>query len=276
MKIIYIVIILCSLILTDCAAHSVKNDRGAAIVTTILNLSDLVEEYREELNRWPISMDELKIYSSGNDSLKMLYESLSDEFKIAFSSNSIDSLQIHFSSRYRNSPPLTFWLKSRSAKNIISNDTKDKPSKVDNDSLQTEYDPYKRDLLSSILINNENKINTNLEVNAFIVPNAFKVYVIYGDSSREIPNNTSRVIREWAVNVMRIPNYNDSLFVKEYLFYEKGVPYWLPVQKGLMKILSTEVKKGLRIDLYITLVGATSSDLVFTVNEMGLPFTPKQ
>jgi len=144
---------------------------------------------------------------------------------------------------------------------------------------QEQFDPYPRDSLSGIFGRNADLIFPNLEMHAFRFPFACKAYVIYGDSSRPIPVAAKATIKEWATKVMRMDEstYNESIFTKEYLFYERGKAYWLPVQQGVQRIFaSPKIVKGLGIDIFITIIGATSSELVATVNEIATPFPIKE
>ncbi len=142
---------------------------------------------------------------------------------------------------------------------------------------QSQYDPYPRDLLFNVFSNYRTKIDSTKDINIITRPYAFKVYVSFGDSSRPVTAITKRIIKDWAIKVLRFSEseYEEDVFTKEYLFYENEKAYWLPVQKGLLTLFSNNVKKDLEIDLFITVVGSSKSQLVLTVNEVGLPFPVK-
>lgn len=83
---------------------------------------------------------------------------------------------------------------------------------------------------------------------------------------RTISADVKRVIRFWAKSVLRNEKV-DTLFTHEMLFYEDNMPYWIPIQKTLRPFFEEELRKNENVVIYITVIGAERSHIVFTVNE---------
>jgi hypothetical protein len=94
----------------------------------------------------------------------------------------------------------------------------------------------------------------------------YRIAVQYGDSIKPTDPEVERLIEKWFTTSLR-QKYPDSLFASEMLFYENDVPYWIPVQQHLVNFFTEEVTPGDRVEIYVTLLGATKKKLVLTLNE---------
>ncbi len=94
----------------------------------------------------------------------------------------------------------------------------------------------------------------------------YRIAVQYGDSINPTGPEVERLIEKWFTSGLK-QRYPDSLFSSEMLFLENDVPYWVPVQQHLVNFFTEEVARGDRVEIYVTLLGATKKKLVLTLNE---------
>jgi len=141
---------------------------------------------------------------------------------------------------------------------------------------------YKPRTLDQIIKLNATKVLDNPDVlmtfsdgsTAVLTNDSFpsKVRVTYTGRSRSISLKRKELINDWLATTYG-PNREKyvKLFDTEFLFTEKFVEYWLPIQSQLILPLKEEVKKGEDVILYLAWVGARKEsdkiDWVFVVNE---------
>ncbi len=96
----------------------------------------------------------------------------------------------------------------------------------------------------------------------------FKYTVIgtYTGQQRKAVTTTKDLIRHW-VKTLGQPKEYESLFDHEVEIESGGKKYWLPIQNPMVQSFSSEVRKGGSVKLYIMLLGASKSRLVFAINE---------
>lgn len=81
-----------------------------------------------------------------------------------------------------------------------------------------------------------------------------KTRVTYTGEKRPAGHYTKSFIKIW-VSTRNVPAPVSDMFVEEYLFKEKGVEYWLPVQSNVAPSLSAELKPGDEVIIYYFYLG---------------------
>ncbi len=93
----------------------------------------------------------------------------------------------------------------------------------------------------------------------------------YEDSIRPTPEARLQLIAHW-VKAVHLPPQVPQTFVTQVLFREDTLDVWLPVQTALIPAFRDELRRGDRVSLWVSYVGAerppraTAIDWVFVVN----------
>lgn len=131
---------------------------------------------------------------------------------------------------------------------------------------QFNFGQYRPATLDSLTKRHQGLMSKKNDLNLAKINPHYRVTVLYGDSIRPTELNTERLIKKWFKSVLR-QDYLDGLFSKEMLFFENDTTYWIPVEQSLIEYFEEEVSPGDRVEIYMTLIGATKKRLVLTLNE---------
>jgi len=88
--------------------------------------------------------------------------------------------------------------------------------------------------------------------------------VVYSGEFRELPEDSRRLIRAWSES-MTVEGIADA-FKREVKVREGGVDYWLPVQEVLVPAMTSELRQGEEIELFVIYVGQVDGRHLFLVN----------
>lgn len=133
-------------------------------------------------------------------------------------------------------------------------------------SAQFNFARYKLLTLDSLTKRHKSLLSRKAEGALSRVKYQYRIAVQYGDSLKSTDTEVEGLIKKWFATSLK-QAYPDSLFCQEMLFFENDVPYWIPVQRPLVNFFTEEVSRGDRVEVYITLLGATKKKLVLTLNE---------
>jgi hypothetical protein len=148
---------------------------------------------------------------------------------------------------------------------------------------QDPWEKYQPRTLDQIIKNHAAKVldNPDIEMSfpdgstAVLTRDSFpsRVKVTYTGRSRSISPKRKELIKDWVTTIFGLERRDEflKLFDTEFLFTESLVEYWLPIQNPLIQHLEKELKKGDKVTLYVSWVGARKEsgkvDWVFFVNE---------
>jgi hypothetical protein len=88
--------------------------------------------------------------------------------------------------------------------------------------------------------------------------------VIYSGESRAIQDDSRRLITAWA-EAMKQPGVLD-LFTQEVKVREGDAEYWLPVQRILVRPMTSELRPQEEIEVFVIYVGQVDRRHVFLLN----------
>jgi hypothetical protein len=132
---------------------------------------------------------------------------------------------------------------------------------------QFNYDRYKGATLSTIIDTRPELVPSDLSGITIAAANlAYRVGVIYGDSTRAIDSLSKQVINYWITTIAKV-EFKDSMYQREALFYEKNISFWIPIQDQLLPFMKKELLRGEYLYLYLTVYGGTPKGIVFSINE---------
>ncbi len=100
-----------------------------------------------------------------------------------------------------------------------------------------------------------------------------KVRMIYTGEYREVKDPRKTMINIWLGSFapQLTANEREEVFEMEFLFFEDGKEFWIPVQKPLIGFMKDELNAGDEVNLFLLFIGANRTenklDLLFLVNE---------
>ena len=139
------------------------------------------------------------------------------------------------------------------------------------------WQDFKPRTLKDILKLDTREIEDSMQRNSLIMhadPLFSVVKVKYSGKNRPISPLKKDLLTNWAKTMGHPEDYKTN-YERDYMFYESGLDYWLPVQKKVSSYFLKELKEGDDIAIYLVRVGGVcikkECDWLFLVEEYQKP-----